>query len=79
MKDKHVIGGKVKSGLVRKNGRVRIKRANEVIGEGTIVNLQSGKQNVDTINEGDEFGAQVQSDVQLQNGDVIECYEMVVK
>jgi len=79
MKDKHVIGGKVKNGEIKRKGRVRIKRENEVIGEGTVVNLQSGKQNVDHIAEGDEFGAQVESNVQLTVGDTLECYEMIVK
>ncbi|MAJ97301.1 MAG: translation initiation factor IF-2 [Parcubacteria group bacterium] len=79
MKNKYVVGGKVKEGQVVKNRKVRIKRANELIGSGVIKELQSGKQSVDTINEGDEFGAQIEADIALEAGDIIECLEMVVK
>ncbi|PCI90346.1 translation initiation factor IF-2 [Candidatus Kaiserbacteria bacterium] len=79
MKNKHVIGGKVKDGVIKKKGRLRIKRANEVIGKGVVLNLQSGKQSADSISEGNEFGAQIQTDVDLQVNDVLECFEMVIK
>jgi len=79
MKDKHVVGGKVKEGAVKKNYSVHVKRGNETIGSGKILSLQSGKQSTDSISQGDEFGAQIESDVQLQVNDVIECYEIVVK
>ena len=79
MKDKHVVGGKVTSGEVKKGVTLRVRRGGDVIGSGVMTNLQSGKQNVDRIQEGDEFGAQVQADVALQTGDVLECYEVIVK
>ncbi|QSH39637.1 translation initiation factor IF-2 [Candidatus Kaiserbacteria bacterium] len=79
MKNKYVVGGKVKSGKVTKNGKVHIKRANELVGNGVIKELQSGKQSVDTINEGDEFGAQIEADIALEVGDTIECFELVIK
>ena len=79
MKDKYVIGGAVKSGVFKKDGKVRVMRHKEHIGDGVVLNLQAGKQNVSTINEGDEFGAQIQADVAIQEGDMLECYEIVVK
>ncbi|MBL4644824.1 MAG: GTP-binding protein [Candidatus Pacebacteria bacterium] len=79
MKNKYVIGGKVKNGQIKKGCRVRIKRANEVIGAGKVIGLQSGKQNAESISEGDEFGAQIEADIKLEVQDVIECYEIVIK
>jgi len=79
MKDKHVIGGKVKSGTMKKKCSVRIKRGNETIGSGKIVNLQSGKQAAESVSEGDEFGAQIEADVVIEVNDTITCYETVIK
>lgn len=79
VKNKYVIGGKVKSGKIIKGGKVHIKRLNELIGEGTIKGLQSGKQSADTISVGDEFGAQIESPIPLEAGDIIECFETVIK
>ncbi len=79
VKNKYVIGGKVKSGSIKKGARIRILRNETVLSEGNILNLQSGKQSVDSVNEGDEFGAQVQSEVAVQPGDMLQCYEMVIK
>jgi len=79
MKNKHVIGGKVKDGALKKNCLIHIKRANEIIADGKVINLQSGKQSAETISEGDEFGAQVETDIKLEVNDVLECYEMVIK
>ena len=78
MKHKHVVGGAVKSGELKTGARVRIMRAKEHVGEGTIHNLQLGKQNVERIEEGAEFGAQIESDVLLAQGDMLECYEITL-
>tara|TARA_B100000745_G_scaffold152730_1_gene99957 strand:+ start:5067 stop:6593 length:1527 start_codon:yes stop_codon:yes gene_type:complete len=79
MKNKYVVGGKVKEGTVKKAAMVRILRGHDVIGEGKILNVQAGKQDVLSIDAGEAFGAQIESDVQLQIGDILECYELVVK
>jgi len=79
VKNKHVIGGKVKSGKIKQKGRLKIMRGSEQLGEGVIINLQSGKQSADEISEGDEFGAQIESSVAIQPGDTLEAYEMVIK
>ena len=79
MKHKHVIGGKVKSGVVKSGALVRIIRRREQVSEGRVLSLQSGKQSVETVAQGDEFGAQIEADTAPEPGDVLECYEMVVK
>ncbi len=79
VKNKYVIGGKVKNGELKIKCLVRIRRANEIIGEGKILNLQSGKQSAATISEGSEFGAQIESSVPIEVHDVVECYKLVIK
>ncbi len=79
MKNKYVVGGKVKSGVVKKGSKVRIKRGGEIIGAGSILGLQSGKQATESIEKDGEFGAQIESDVQIEVGDSIEAYELVIK
>ena len=79
MKDKYVIGAKTKSGEIRVGGKVRILRANEVIGEGEVLNVQTGKQNVEKVGAPNEFGAQIRADAEIKEGDTLECYELVIK
>ncbi|RJR14141.1 translation initiation factor IF-2 [Candidatus Parcubacteria bacterium] len=72
-KDEHVVGGSVQDGYITKGGSVRVSRRGTVIGIGKITNLQSHKQNVDRVEAGSEFGAQVQSPFEVAQGDVLEC------
>jgi translation initiation factor IF-2 len=72
-KNEHVIGGSVSSGFLAKNGSVRVSRRNVVLGMGKIRNIQTNKQNTDRVQEGSEFGAQIASDFEIVQGDVLEC------
>lgn len=76
-KDEHVIGGSVQDGYIAKGGMVRVSRRGTVIGLGKVTNLQSHKQNVERVEVGSEFGAQVQSAFEVTQGDILEC--IVVK
>lgn len=73
----HVLGGRVEDGTLKANQRVRIKRRDIEIGRGVLKNLQSMKQDVTSISEG-EFGMQLESRAEIAPGDYIEAYEMVV-
>ncbi|HEV3244985.1 MAG TPA: translation initiation factor IF-2 [Candidatus Paceibacterota bacterium] len=72
-KEEHVVGGSVSSGYLARGGAVRVLRRNVALGMGKIKNIQSNKQNVDRVQEGSEFGAQVESDFEIAQGDVLEC------
>ena len=78
-KDTYVLGGKVKKGVLKLGSMVTIVRRGEPIAEGEIINLQAQKQNVEKVEEGNEFGAQVRSDMEIIDGDRMQIFEMVQK
>ncbi len=69
-----IIGGRVESGKLKKDARVRVKRDREVIGLGKIGQLQSGKQMVNELPQGNEGGLQFDGKIKLEVGDVLEAY-----
>ncbi len=73
-KEEHVVGGTVLSGFMEKKAHVRIMRRNVPVGEGKITNIQTNKQNTDRVEEGSEFGAQVEAPCEIAQGDVLECF-----
>ena len=78
-KDEHVIGGSVSDGYLAKGGHVRVMRRNVEVGVGKIRNIQANKQNVDRIEEGREFGAQIICDFEVAQGDILENFITVTK
>ena len=78
-KDMQVIGGKVEAGYIEKKRMVRISRRGTVVGEGEILNLQSGRQTVAKIEAPAEFGAQIEAVMEIAPGDLIECIVEVEK
>lgn len=63
---KQVIGGRVTEGILNRDDRVMIMRRGIEVGLGKIVNLQSRKEDVSSVAEGTEFGAQIET-----KGDII--------
>ncbi|HEY4520172.1 MAG TPA: translation initiation factor IF-2 [Candidatus Paceibacterota bacterium] len=78
-KEVHVIGGSVVEGYIAKKSSVRVVRRAHIIGVGKITNLQSHKQNVERVESGSEFGAQITSDFELTQGDSIESFTPILK
>jgi len=76
-RDTHLIGARVLSGTIFKNASMRIVRKKVEVGVGTMGNIQTNKQNVDRVGEDGEFGAEVEADFDIQEGDVIECFKMI--
>lgn len=74
-KNSMIVGGRVISGKLKKDARVRVKRDGEIIGMGKIFQLQSGKQTVNELPEGNEGGLQYDGKVKLEIGDVLEAYK----
>ncbi len=68
---KHVVGGKVTIGPLRLQDRVVIMRRGIEVGPGRIVNLQRDRADVSAVPEGAEFGAQIESKVDIVTGDVV--------
>ncbi len=78
-KDEHVIGGSVVEGYIAKGGQVRVTRRGTTIGVGKMRNIQSHKQDVSRVETGSEFGAQVESDFVIMQGDTLECFTTSMK
>lgn len=77
-KDKQVIGGKITEGVISVGDKFRIKRDDEEIVEGSVVGLQQQKSTTDKITDG-EFGAEVKSKVDIEEGDVLETFIITIK
>ena len=76
-RDRQVIGGKVTSGALKVGEVVTIRRRTAEIGTGKIRNLQQMKADVDTVLEGKEFGAQIESKNDLASNDTIESVKLL--
>ncbi len=79
MKDKHVIGARVESGMISVGQEVKIMRKEVEIGRGRIRDLQKEKDKVSEVREGVEFGCQLQSEITPAPGDKLEIFITVEK
>jgi translation initiation factor IF-2 len=78
-KDKQVLGARVNTGSIEKNSLLRIMRREEEIGRGKVKELQQSKMEADSVSEGTEFGAQIESKIEIAPGDIIESVVTVTK
>ncbi len=79
MKDKHVMGARVESGMVSLGQEAKIMRRENELGKGRIRDLQREKNKVEEVREGVEFGCQFQSEVTPASGDILEIFITVEK
>lgn len=70
-----IVGGRVESGKLSKGCKARVKRNGEIIAVGKIPALQSGKQSMNEIPQGNECGLQFEGKMKLEVGDVLEAYK----
>ncbi len=78
-KDKQIVGGKVASGQISVGENVKIKRREIEIGMDKIKELQTQKVKTSEVAEGYEFGAMIESKIELAPGDFIESFKIVKK
>ncbi len=78
-KDKQVVGGRVNSDSIKVGNTVNIIRRDNNIGTGVITNLQQQKTDAKEIKEGNEFGAQINSRIELATKDEIESFIIIKK
>jgi len=78
-KDNQVIGMRSLSGIFEINGLVKIIRREEEVGRGKIKELQQNKVAVEKINENNEFGAMIESKIEIAPGDILEQIIRVTK
>jgi translation initiation factor IF-2 len=77
-KNKQVLGARVLSGIIERDGKVRIMRREAEIGQGVIKELQQAKVEAPKIAEG-EFGAMIESKTEIAPGDMLEIITKVTK
>jgi translation initiation factor IF-2 len=70
-----VVGGRVESGKLFTDAKVRVKREGEIIGLGKITKLQSGKQEAKEVPAGSECGVEYNGKLKLEEGDILEAYK----
>lgn len=78
-KNKQVIGARVTSGTIEQNSLVKIIRRESEVGQGRVRELQSAKVKTGSVSEGQEFGALIESKLEIAPGDMIEAVKVVVK
>lgn len=78
-KDRQILGGIVSSGKLIKNKPVKILRRDIEIGRGKITNLQLQKIKVDEVDENNQFGAEIDSVMEISEGDIIEAFDTIIK
>jgi translation initiation factor IF-2 len=78
-KEKQVVGGEVFEGKINKGDKIKITRRGEEIGNGNILELQITKTVVESVNEGNQFGAKISSGVEIAEKDNIESFSLVEK
>ena len=70
-----IVGGRVESGKLVKDCRVRVKRKGEIIGQGKLSQMQIAKQITNEVPEGSECGVQFEGKTKLEAGDILEAYK----
>jgi translation initiation factor IF-2 len=71
-----IAGAYVTNGIVKKNSKVRLLRDNIVIYDGNLKTLKRFKDDVKEVKSGLECGIAIENYQDIQEGDVIECYEL---
>ncbi|MEX0935100.1 MAG: translation initiation factor IF-2 [Candidatus Paceibacterota bacterium] len=74
-----IIGGKVTSGSLTQGAQFVITRRGEEIGEGVFSELQKQKAKTSEVQEGSEFGADVETKFEIAIGDILVAFKMVEK
>lgn len=78
-KGKQVIGCRVLSGQLKKGVNIKIMRRDSEIGQGKVKELQQSKIATDSVNEGTEFGAMIESKIEVAPGDMLNAVSLVTK
>lgn len=78
-KERMVIGGNVAEDKIKDGAQFEIKRGDEIVGKGQIMELQQNKMKTKEVLHGFEFGASVKSDTKIEVGDVLVAFEEIVK
>ncbi len=70
-----IVGGRVSEGKLVRGSQIEIKRDDEIVGSGKMLNLQQNKQNADEVGQGNECGVVFEGAIKIQVGDTLICYK----
>lgn len=73
-KNDYIVGGKVLSGLINKNAKLTVFRADQLLGPAKLLMLKSGKEEVNEVASGQECGLKINFPEAIQIDDVLEFY-----
>ena len=59
---------------MKKDAKIEISRMREVVGTGSLVQLQRNKSDADTMEKGLEFGMLIETKTPIIEGDMIEVF-----
>jgi translation initiation factor IF-2 len=69
-----IAGSHVQEGKIVRNAKVRVRRGDTVVGEGTVTSLKRFKEDVREVAAGLECGIGVDAVKGIQPGDILEVY-----
>ncbi len=78
-KDRMIVGGEVAEGKIRDNSQFEIKRGEEIVGKGQVLELQQNKVSANEVLRGSQFGMSVKASKNIEEGDVLVMFEETVK
>ncbi len=78
-KDKMIIGGNVAEGKIKDGAEFEIKREDNIVGKGAVMQLQQNKISAKEVLKGSEFGASVKTNTKIVEGDVLVIFEETVR
>ena len=78
-KNSQILGGKILEGKITPDVKLNIYRNHELIGNADLTELQSGKQSVTEVLEGQEAGMKINGFNEVQEGDIIEIIKFETK
>ncbi len=73
--DGQIVGGKVIEGKVELGSRLEIIRDQQIIGQGELIKLQSGKQNMTIVETNQEAGIQYRGKPMIRLDDILQFYK----
>ncbi|PID83174.1 translation initiation factor IF-2 [Candidatus Campbellbacteria bacterium] len=74
-----VVGGEVLDGKINKSSRIKIYRRGEYLGDGSIKELQAGKNKTSTVEKPQQFGMNIATKFEITEGDILKAVEIVEK
>ncbi len=78
-KDKMIIGGNIAEGKIKDNAEFEIKRGDEIVGKGQVLELQQNKIKSREVLRGSEFGSSVKTSAKIEAGDVLVLFEETIR